>query len=145
MTSLDFIEATDQLVRGAAQFLACTGVKVGLTGFCLGGAVTIIGAVRVPEFAAGVCFYGIPPKEAADPAQLRIPLQGHFANQDDWCTPQAVDAFEQACKAAKQDAEIHRYAAKHGFVNEQRPDVHERRCAEQAWGRMLGFWERHLK
>ena len=145
MTSLNFIEATDQLVRGAAQFLGRNGAKVGLTGFCLGGAVTIIGAVRVPEFAAGVCFYGIPPKEAADPANLRMPLQGHFANEDDWCTPEAVNAFEQACKAAKKDVEVHRYAAKHGFVNEQRPDVHERKCAEQAWDRMLAFWGKHLK
>jgi carboxymethylenebutenolidase len=145
MNSLNFIEATDQLVRGAAQFLGRTGVKVGLTGFCLGGAVTIIGAVRVPEFAAGVCFYGIPPKQAADPAQMRMPVQGHFANEDDWCTPAAVDAFEKDAKAAGRTVEVFRYAAKHGFVNEQRPDVHERKCAEQAWDRMLGFWEKHLR
>jgi len=144
MSSLDFLGATDQMVRGAAQFLKRSGGKVGLTGFCLGGAVTIIGAVRVPELAAGVCFYGIPPKAAADPAQLKIPLQGHFANEDDWCTPAAVDGFEAACKAAGKSAEIFRYAAKHGFVNEQRPDVHERKCAEEAWGRMLGFWSKHL-
>jgi carboxymethylenebutenolidase len=144
MTSLDFLAATDQTVRGAAQFFARTGVKVGLTGFCLGGAVTIIGAVRVPEFAAGVCFYGIPPSEAAHPAEIRIPLQGHFANEDDWCTPDAVNAFEQACKSAGKAVEIFRYDAKHGFVNEQRPDVHARPCAEQAWGRTLGFWSKHL-
>lgn len=144
MNSLNFLEATDQVVRGAAQFLKRTGVSVGLTGFCLGGAVTIIGAVRVPEFAAGVCFYGIPPAQAANPAEIRIPLQGHFANEDDWCTPKAVNDFEKACKAAGKSVEIFRYDAKHGFVNEQRPDVHERQCAEQAWGRMLGFWAKHL-
>ena len=44
MNSLDFMDATTQTVRGAAQYLAKTGAKVGLTGFCLGGAVTIIGA-----------------------------------------------------------------------------------------------------
>ena len=44
MNSLNFLEATDQVVRGAAQLLKRTGVKVGLTGFCLGGAVTILGA-----------------------------------------------------------------------------------------------------
>jgi carboxymethylenebutenolidase len=144
MSSLNFLEATDQVVRGAAQFLKRTGVKVGLTGFCLGGAVTIIGAVRVPEFTAGVCFYGIPPREAANPAEIRMPLQGHFADEDDWCTPQAVNEFEATCKAAGKNVEVFRYAAKHGFVNEQRPDVHERKCAEQAWDRMLGFWAKHL-
>jgi len=52
-------------VRGAVQYLARNGAKVGLTGFCLGGAVTIIGACKVPELSAGVVFYGIPPEAAA--------------------------------------------------------------------------------
>src|SRR5215510_2856911 len=56
MNSLNFLESTDQVVRGASQFLERTGVKIGLTGFCLGGAVTILGAARVPEFTAAVCF-----------------------------------------------------------------------------------------
>src|SRR4051794_33331441 len=106
MSSLNFIDATDQAVRGAAQYLKASGQKVGITGFCMGGAVTIIAACRVPEFSAGVCFYGIPPAQAANPADIRIPLQGHFANRDDWCTPQAVNDFEAACKAAGKSVEI---------------------------------------
>src|SRR5215813_1281479 len=51
MASLNFLDATDNTVRGAAQFLQKSGAKVGLTGFCLGGAVTIIGACRIPELA----------------------------------------------------------------------------------------------
>ena len=43
MNSLDFIDATTQTVRGAVQYLSRNGARVGLTGFCLGGAVTIIG------------------------------------------------------------------------------------------------------
>jgi dienelactone hydrolase len=69
-------------------------------GFCMGGALTIAAAVHVPNLAAGVCFYGIPPKEFADPANIRIPFQGHFASKDDWCTPAAVDALEAAMRAA---------------------------------------------
>jgi len=38
MNSLDFMDATTQTVRGAAQYLTRNGAKVGLTGFCLGGA-----------------------------------------------------------------------------------------------------------
>src|SRR5215510_8961418 len=56
MNSLNFLDATDQVVRGAAQLLKKSGAKIGLTGFCLGGAVTIIGACRIPELAAAVCF-----------------------------------------------------------------------------------------
>jgi carboxymethylenebutenolidase len=145
MTSLNFLEATDQLVRGAAQYLKGSAAKVGLTGFCMGGAVTIIGAARVPEFAAGVCYYGIPPAAAAKPSDVRVPLQGHFANQDDWCTPQAVNEFEAALKAAGKKAEIFRYDAHHGFMNEERPDVHQKKAADQAWERTLAFWAKHLK
>jgi carboxymethylenebutenolidase len=143
MSSLNFLEATDQLVRGAAQLLARSSPRVGLTGFCLGGAVTILGAARVPEIAAAVCFYGLPPESAAKPADVKIPLQGHFANRDDWCTPAAVSAFEAGAKAAGKQVEFHRYDADHGFVNEQR-GYYDRKCGELAWERMLDFWKRHL-
>jgi len=144
MTSLDFMDATTQTVRGAVQYLSRNGAKVGLTGFCLGGAVTIIGAVKIPELAAGVVFYGIPPEQAAKPADVRIPLQAHFANKDDWCTPQLVDAFETAMKAAGKSLELYRYDAEHAFVNEQRMAVHDRAAAELAWGRATAFFEKHL-
>ncbi len=143
MSSLNFLEATDQLVRGAAQHLKKSSAKIGLTGFCLGGAVTILGAARIPELSGAVCFYGIPPESAAKPSDLKVPLQGHFANRDDWCTPAAVDGFEKAAKAAGRSVEFHRYDADHGFVNEQR-DYYDRKCGELAWERMLDFWKKHL-
>jgi carboxymethylenebutenolidase len=143
MNSLNFLDATDQTVRGAVQLLQKSGAKVGLTGFCLGGAVTILGACRIPELSAAVCFYGLPPETVAKPADVKVPLQAHFANKDDWCTPQAVDAFEAALKAAGKNAEVFRYDAEHAFVNEQR-DVYDRVAAELAWTRTLGFWATHL-
>jgi carboxymethylenebutenolidase len=144
MTSLDFMDATTQTVRGAAQFLGKNGAKVGLTGFCLGGAVTIIGATKVPELAAGVVFYGIPPEQAAKAADVKIPLQAHFANTDDWCTPQLVNGFEKAMKEAGKPLELFRYDAQHAFVNEQRVSVHDRAAAELAWGRATEFFHKHL-
>ena len=81
MASLDFLAATDQLVRGAALFLKRSSPKVGLTGFCLGGAVTILGAARVNELSAAVCFYGLPPEAAAKPGDVKVPLQAHFASR----------------------------------------------------------------
>ena len=144
MSSLNFLEATDQVVRGAVEFLKVTGVKVGLTGFCLGGAVTILGAIRVPGLSAAVCFYGIPPANAANTADIAVPLQAHFANEDDWCTPALVNEFEAALKRVGKPAEVYRYDAKHAFMNEQRPDAHQRAAAELAWSRTLAFWGKHL-
>src|SRR3982075_3408751 len=67
MNSLDFMDATTQTVRGATQYLSKNGAKVGLTGFCLGGAGTIIGAAQLPELTPGGVFYGLPPAQAAGP------------------------------------------------------------------------------
>jgi carboxymethylenebutenolidase len=144
MTSLDFMDATTQTVRGAVQYLKRNSAKIGLTGFCMGGAVTIIGAAKIAELSAAVAFYGIPPEAAAKPADVRIPLQGHFANRDDWCTPAVVDAFEKGLKAAGKAAEFFRYDADHAFVNEQRAAVHDREAAELAWGRATAFLHKHL-
>ena len=138
MTGLDFADATHQDLRGAAQHLQAQSGKVAVMGYCMGGALTIGAAVHVPEFAAGVCLYGIPPKAFADPAEFRVPLQGHFANKDDWCTPTAVDDLETTLKAAGVTHEIYRYEAAHAFAIE-RSAAYDVACANQAWERMAAF------
>lgn len=144
MTGLDWVGATEQDVRGAAQYLKTRGGRVAVMGFCMGGALTLIAGVKIPELDAGVCFYGIPPTEAADPHHTKIPLQGHFANQDDWCTPQAVHTLETTLKEARVNHELFRYDAQHGFFNEQRPEVYDAEASQQAWTRMLSFLNKHL-
>ena len=144
MDGLDFVGATKQDIRGAARHLAAAGAKVGVTGFCMGGALTISSAVHVPELSAAVCFYGIPPAELAKPSDIAIPFQAHFANRDDWCTPAAADALEKQMGEAGRAPEIFRYDAAHGFFNELRADVYDAACADQAWQRTLAFFKRNL-
>jgi carboxymethylenebutenolidase len=144
MNSLNFLDATDQTVRGAVLHLKKGSAKVALTGFCMGGAVTVLGACRIPEISAAIPFYGLPPTEAAQPADVKVPLQGHFANSDDWCTRDVVDAFEAGLKAAGKKAEIYRYDAAHAFMNEQRQEIHDKPSAELAWSRTLEFLKAHV-
>lgn len=143
MGSLNFLDACDQSVRGAAQFLLRSSPKVAVSGFCMGGAVALLGACRVPEFSAAVPFYGLPPETVATPADVKVPVQGHFANSDDFVTPEKVDAFEAGLKAAGKSAEFYRYDASHAFMNEQR-SVHDRHCAELAWERASAFLAKYL-
>jgi carboxymethylenebutenolidase len=143
MKSLNFLDACDQTARGAVQYLRKNGAKAGLTGFCMGGAVTILGAARIPELAAAAAFYGLPPEGAVNPSDIKIPLQGHYAKKDDYSMVQHAAKFEAGLKAAGADFEFFHYDADHGFMNEQR-DVHERAASELAWARMLGFWKKHL-
>jgi carboxymethylenebutenolidase len=143
MTGLNWGDAGTQDVRGAAQFLK-TGGKVAVLGFCMGGALTIIAAVKVPEVDAAICFYGVPPQAAADPAQIRVPFQGHFANSDDWVTPAVVNTLEATLKKTKIKSEIYRYDAQHAFFNESRPGVYDAGAAKLAWERSQAFLKTHL-
>lgn len=143
MDALDFRSATEGIVRAAARYLGAPRRKTGITGYCLGGVISILAAIRLDEFAASVCYYGIPQPGLADLRNVHIPLQGHFAKVDDWCKPEHVDALEDALKLAGRTYEIYRYDAAHGFCNEEteqyRPDL-----AELAWRRGLEFWQRFL-
>ena len=144
MAGLDFRGATHQDVRGAAQRLKQGGAKCAVMGFCMGGALTVAAAVHVPEAAAAVCFYGIPPKDFADPAKIAIPFQGHFANRDDWCKPQAANELEAALKRSGAPHEMHRYEANHGFFNERSEANYDARSANLAWERMTKFLQARL-
>ena len=86
----------------------------------------------------GFAFTGSRQRRFADPAKIRVPLQGHFANKDDWCTPAAVDDLERTLKAAGAGHEIYRYDAAHAFANE-RSAAYDVACANQAWERMAAF------
>ena len=143
MEGLDWVGATEQDVRGAAQHLKTLGGPVAVMGYCLGGALTIIAAAKVPEVDLAICYYGIPPAEAADPASIRVPFQGHFASQDDWCTRAVVDELETALKGAGVDYELHRYEAAHAFFNEAEPAVYDDGCAQLSWERSMQFLAKH--
>jgi len=144
MNGLDFMDAAHQDIAGCVAWLGQGGRKVGVMGFCMGGALTVAAAVHVPGLSAAVCFYGIPPKEVVDPSRIRIPFQGHFAMADTWCTPAAAASLQQAMQGAGQSPEVFHYPAQHAFFNHSRPEVHDADCAAQAWSRMSAFWAKHL-
>ena len=139
MTNLNFPDAAGQDVRGAVQYLKQSSKKVAVGGFCMGGALTILAALLVPEMDAGACFYGIPPLDAAESTKIQIPLICHFANMDDWCTPAKVNELEAALKRSKSQFELYRYDAQHAFMNEARPEVYDAVSAKTAWERTFEF------
>src|SRR6266852_2934949 len=139
MKGLNFPDAAEQDVRGAVHYLKQSSKKVAVGGFCMGGVVTILAAVRVPEMDAGACFYGLPDLPAAEFKKIKIPLICHFANQDGWCTPAKVNDFEAALKQSQSHFEVYRYDAQHAFMNEARPQVYDPASAKLAWDRTLKF------
>jgi carboxymethylenebutenolidase len=118
MSALNFGDAASQDVRGAVQFLKKRSNKVGVTGFCMGGALTLLAMGAAPEIDAGVVWYGCPPLEYIDAAKIKAPLLGHWATQDEFFPIATVEKLEEKLRASRVDFEFHRYLAYHAFANE---------------------------
>jgi len=151
MNGLNFGDAAGQDIRGAVQSLKQSSPKVGVTGFCMGGALTVLSAVNVPEADAGVIWYGYPPLEYVDAKKIKAPLLGHWATQDQAFAISGVDALEKKLREANVRFEFHRYNAKHAFANEtadqKKLDMlkYDPKSAELAWQRTMDFLGKHLK
>ncbi|EXB37865.1 Protein usf [Morus notabilis] len=84
MDGLDWQGAVKD-IRAAVDWLKANGSKkVGVTGFCMGGALSIASSVLIPKVDAVVAFYGVPSSELADPAQAKAPVQAHFGELDNF-------------------------------------------------------------
>ncbi len=154
MSSLNFGDAAGQDVRGAVMFLKGSGsAKVGVTGFCMGGALTILAAVHVREVDAAVPWYGLPPLEYVDASKITAPLMGHWAVRDEFFKIADVDALEGRLREAGCSFEFHRYDCKHAFANETQTPGHETlpalgydaAAAALAWQRTEAFLARELR
>jgi carboxymethylenebutenolidase len=146
MAGLNFGDAAVQDARGAAGYLRRLGAKkVGVAGFCMGGALAMIAAMNDPDFDAAVVWYGYPPPEAGDPSAIGIPIQGHWAKHDEFFKIDGVDAIERKLKAQGTPYEFHRYDAKHAFYNPGGLGNHHPEHAETAWRRSVDFFEKNLR
>ncbi len=150
MTGLNFGDAASQDVRGAVQYLKATKIgngKVGVTGYCMGGALTVLASTMVPEADAAVVWYGLPPLEYVDASKIRIPLQAHWATQDGAFPIASVDGLEAKFAEAKVCYEGHRYLAHHAFANETAQGrnriamtQYDAAWAQLAWDRTMRFF-----
>lgn len=152
MTGLNFGDAAAQDIRGAVQALKARGcARAGVTGFCMGGALTLLAMVNVPEADAGVVWYGYPPLEYVDATKIRAPLIAHWATQDEPFKIDGVDALEAKLRDAGVAYTGYRYLAHHAFANEtaQGPrrlpiTQYDAAWAQIAWDRTLRFFGRTL-
>ncbi len=116
--------------------------KIGVVGFCYGGGICNMMAVRLPGLAASVPFYGRQPK-AADVPAINAPLLLHYAGLDKRLGKGWPD-YEAALKANGKEYTAHIYpGVNHGFHNDTTPRYDEA-AAELAWGRTIDFFNAKL-
>lgn len=133
----DFIAAFERLKADAGS----TG-KVGVVGFCFGGGVANAMAVRLPDLAAAVPFYGAQAK-SQDVPKIRASLLLHYAGLDERINKGWPD-YEQALKAHGKEYIAHFYPdVNHGFHNDTTPRYDEA-AAKLAWKRTIDFFNKKL-
>lgn len=151
MGDLNFGDAAGQDIRGAVQYLKATGSKkVAVTGFCMGGALTVLSACHVPELDGTVVWYGYPPLEYVDAKAITKPMMAHWASHDDFFAISGVDQLDTKLTEANIQHEFYRYDAKHAFANPKAdsrgmpPLQYNEAAANLAWERTMAFLKKNL-
>ena len=151
MDGLNFGDAASQDIRGAVQLLKAAGApKVGVTGYCMGGALTLLSSVFVPELDAAAVWYGYPALEYVAAGKIKAPLMGSWAIHDDVFPIAGVDALEKKLTEAGVAYAFDRYEAKHAFANEEADSnklaylKYDANAAGKAWDKTLAFFRKHL-
>ena len=143
----------DQAIRdlkAAFDYLASrpdvTKDKIGSVGWCMGGGLSLLLAVNESKLAACVVNYGSMPTDKEKIQQIQAPVLGNFGAEDRGIPPSAVEAFEDAMKAAHKSIDVKIYdGAGHAFENPNNKLGYREAAANDAWTRTLAFLNRTLK
>ncbi|CAN6445356.1 unnamed protein product [Victoria cruziana] len=158
MDGLDWQGAVKD-IRASVNWLKANGSqKVGVTGYCMGGALSIASAAFIPEVDAVVAFYGVPSSELADPSSIKAPVQAHFGELDTFVgfsDITAAKALEERLKASGVPYEVHIYPGNgHAFMNASPEGIERRKkmgltgpddaAVNLAWSRFTAWMQKYL-
>jgi carboxymethylenebutenolidase len=162
---LDWLGSNPDLGQGRGLFGGRDHVadmrRVGITGFCWGGAAVWMALATEPRFKAGVAWYGrlaapkpdefLGDEKRAWPldvaGRLHGPVLGLYAGKDQGITPASIDEMRAALMAADDArSEIIVYPeANHGFHADYRAATYDQPAAEDGWKRLLAWFDRYVK
>ena len=145
MEGLDWSRAAAELAGAVAHLRAAEGVSsVGVVGFCMGGALTLIQAAD-PGVDAYVAFYGFPPAGSAQLDAITAPGLLIFGEHEHVFSVPDAQAFAAGQRAKGLEAEVRIYpGAGHGFFNETIAAVYHEPSAHDAWARTVDLFARQL-
>lgn len=162
MGALDFGVAVTEICAAAAHLKTEGSAKVGVTGFCMGGALSLLSAAKCEGISCAAPFYGVPRDEHVDLSKMMKPVAGFFGERDaskgfsDPETAKALAAKLSGREGVEGEVKIYSGVG-HGFMNdtpEPFKSFEEREAAmghnynvgvaEEAWARLIDFLKRQL-
>ncbi len=144
MQGLDWTRAVAELAGAVAHLKKRESCRaVGVTGFCMGGALTVL-AAQDRDVKAYAAFYGLPPN-SEKLAPIDAPGLLVFGEHENFFSVPAARAFVEAQRARGVATDIVVYpGAGHGFFNDARPEVYKAEAAADAWARTLTLFKANL-
>ena len=146
MTNLPPERAAKDMLGAVEALLAhdaCTSSTVGVTGFCMGGLLTLrLCALGGDKISVAAPFYGAPlGDDSIDWSNLSAKIEGHFAANHDFFPPEACEALAAQLRDLGKDVNFHVYpGTSHGFTNEENPmGAWDEAATETAWTRTLAL------
>jgi carboxymethylenebutenolidase len=119
--------------------------SVGVTGFCMGGTYALLLACHA-KLEASAPFYGDVPTDTAIIGKLSCPVLFIGGEKDQWINLEKMNRLDSALKQHGKEGEVRVYqGADHAFFNDTRPEVYSKSDAEDAWSRVIGFFNKHLR
>jgi len=119
-------------------------LKLGITGYCMGGTFALRAACEIPELGAAAPFYGDVPDDVVL-KELRVPTLFIAGKLDAWINPAKVGGLEAAARKHDLPVETVSYDADHAFFNNTRPEVYDAKAATDAWRRVLAHFKNYLQ
>ncbi len=147
MMALEIDRAAEDMGGAIRRLREITGKRVGVVGFCMGGALSLFAACENPDdVAACVDFHGVHPAVNYNFAALKAPVLGLFAELDAFVPPDAVRELDRQLTEAGKEHSFTIYPdTDHAFFNKNRPEVHNPEAARDAWEKTLAFFGQHLR
>ncbi len=134
-----YSQETALLDMAAAVNAAAEGGKVGVTGYCFGGANTWRAAAGVAGITAASGYYGGGVPNYID-LMPKVPTEMHFGSRDSGIPLEQVEEL----KRRHPGVDIYTYDGDHGFCNSDRPDRFDAAACTTASARSLAFFHKHL-
>lgn len=141
LSTEDGIDTIKNAIAAASDELGIS--HFGITGYCMGGTFALRAACELEGLSAAAPFYGDIPEEDIL-KNLRTPTVFISGTKDQWINPEKVATLEDITERYELPLQSIKYDADHAFFNNTRPEVYDPDAAQDAWAKVIGFFNDKL-